>query len=222
MSKPEIISHAFFDWSGVLSNDPIVICEANNRMFEEQGLPRLTLEQWRPRTRLTAAEIMRDHGIAGTDQEHQEWYHRVLDGVKADGIVPQAYPNAKQLLHLLKSKGFTIGVLSTHPLAHLREEADQYGLSSLVSVFMGDSRSKADGIRKLLSQFGVTNPRHALYVGDTVYDIQQAKEVGVVSVAVCEGFHDKDRLDTEDPDFLFDNLNEVLKAVEEDRIAFLN
>ncbi len=213
------ISHTIFDWSGTLSNDPVVILEANNRMFVQRGLAPLTLEEWRPRTRLNAAEFMRDHGIDGSDDQLLSWYQEELAGVKADGIHPTPYPNTAQLLNCLKTSGFGISVLSTHPTSHLREEADQYGVTGLIEIFIGDSSSKTEGLRELMKRSGVTNPQNALYVGDTVYDIQHAKEAGVVSVAVCEGFHDKMRLSAENPDLIFDDLRGLIGAIKSGQIS---
>lgn len=215
------ISHAIFDWSGTLSNDPAVILEANNRMFVQSGLSPLSLEEWRPLTRLNAAEYMRDHGIEGSDEELLSWYQKTLASVKADGIHPKPYSDTEQLLRLLKEKGFGVAVLSTHPAVHLREEADRYGVTPLIELLVGDSPNKTDGLRQLLAQFGITNPRHAFYAADTVYDIQQAKKAGVVSIAVCEGFHDKERLARENPDFLFDTLGGMLMAVESGQITLV-
>lgn len=215
------VSHTFFDWSGTLSNDPVVILAANNRMFEQKGLTPLTLEEWRPRTKLNAAQYMRDHGIGGSNAELLAWYQKELESVKASGIHPSPYPNTTQLLSCLKTRGFGIAVLSTHPTSHLREESDQYGIAGLIELFIGDSPNKTEGLRELMKRFEVTNPQHALYVGDTVYDIQHAKEAGVISIAVCEGFHDKVRLAAENPDFIFDDLQGVLEAVESGQISLI-
>lgn len=215
------VSHTFFDWSGTLSNDPVVILAANNRMFEQKGLIPLTLAEWRPRTRLNAAQYMRDHGIEGSDGELLSWYQRELENVKADGIYPSPYPDTAQLLSCLKTKGFGIAVLSTHPINHLREESNQYEVAGLIDLFIGDSPNKTDGLRTLMKRYGITNPQQALYVGDTVYDIQHAKEAGVVSVAVCEGFHDRARLTAENPNFIFDDLQRMLEAIKSGQISLL-
>lgn len=215
------VSHTFFDWSGTLSNDPVVILAANNRMFEQRGLTPLTLEEWRPRTKLNAAQYMRDHGIGGSDAKLLAWYQKELESVKASGIHPSPYPDTAQLLSCLKTQGFGIAVLSTHPISHLREESDQYGITGLIDLFIGESPNKTDGLRTLMKKYGITNPQQALYVGDTVYDIQHAKEAGVVSVAVCEGFHDRARLTAENPNFIFADLKGLLEAIESGQISLL-
>jgi phosphoglycolate phosphatase len=50
-------------------------------------------------------------------------------------------------------------------------------------------------------------------VGDTVVDIQIAKNSGVKSVAVSWGYHDEKTLKQENPDYYIKNFREILKIV---------
>ena len=48
-----------------------------------------------------------------------------------------------------------------------------------------------------------------IMVGDTVYDIDAAKEVGIASVAVTYGFMDKKLLLSSRPDYIADNAAQL-------------
>jgi len=46
-------------------------------------------------------------------------------------------------------------------------------------------------------------------VGDTGHDVQTARELGIISVAVSNGFLNKKVLETYQPDFLFDSVADI-------------
>jgi phosphoglycolate phosphatase len=45
-----------------------------------------------------------------------------------------------------------------------------------------------------------------LVLGDSIYDIRSAREIGAISVGVCTGWTDREPLAAENPDHLFDTL----------------
>ncbi|CAM5179477.1 HAD superfamily hydrolase (TIGR01509 family)/HAD superfamily hydrolase (TIGR01549 family)OS=Ureibacillus acetophenoni OX=614649 GN=SAMN05877842_11363 PE=4 SV=1 [Ureibacillus acetophenoni] len=47
-------------------------------------------------------------------------------------------------------------------------------------------------------------------IGDAIFDLQMAKSAGVVSCGVTWGSHKKDLLLTEEPDYVIDEIGELL------------
>lgn len=59
--------------------------------------------------------------------------------------------------------------------------------------------------------------RDVVIIGDSIRDIECAKQFNAVAIAVATGFHTAEELHEKKPDFLFKNLNDyqsVLKAIE--------
>ena len=56
-------------------------------------------------------------------------------------------------------------------------------------------------------------PSNAIYLGDTIYDIRAAKKAGVHSVGVATGYHVRERLVNENPDFVVDSLTEFQSTI---------
>lgn len=54
-----------------------------------------------------------------------------------------------------------------------------------------------------------------MYVGDEVRDIDAAKAVGLISVAVCWGFNSRFALEKAQPSFIADNPEELLEFIQE-------
>src|SRR3989344_1479089 len=129
-----------FDWSGTVSFDLPPVYEANMEILRQSGKPTMDFESWKPRTRLTAAEFLSSQGVEGTTEELLAWYERELALAKESGVIPISYSDASKTLGFLSSRGLIVSVLSSHPEDHLRQEADEYGLTDFIELFVGDSK----------------------------------------------------------------------------------
>jgi len=76
-----------------------------------------------------------------------------------------------------------------------------------------DKLDKEVAIRKFMKQFH-SNPRETIYVGDMVNDVQVAKKIDCVSVAIV-GWHSASKLKKEKPDYLIRRLSS-LKGIVKD------
>jgi len=200
------------DWSGTVSDDRRCVWLANVAVLRMFGKPDMTFEEWLPRTTLTAAEILHNHGVNGYPEHLNRLYSQELARVKKDGVKPEVYLEAKDTLMELSARGFGLAVLSSHPRTHLLVEAGDFGLAGLLSMLVGDSTDKAVDLAKIAIKMQVRK-REILYVGYTIFDIQAAKKAGVASGAICQGYHTRDRLEAENPDFLFNSLREIPEVI---------
>jgi len=197
------------DWSGVISDDRKPVYEANMRLFDHFGITRISFEEWRRRSTLSAVKILRNHGVTAGDKEIEELYVKHLDDVMKEGTVPKVYPDAKEVLEFLKNKNKIISVLSSHPEKNLMREVEEYELKIYLDLILGGvGENKAEGLERTFMRFG-KKPGDVLYTGDTIYDIKEAKKAGVHSAAVCNGYHTREMLQSGDPEFLFENLSEM-------------
>jgi len=69
-------------------------------------------------------------------------------------------------------------------------------------------------VKKITAQKDRYTDSEVIYIGDTRGDVKEAKEAKVKSVAVTWGFHNKKLLEKENPDYLFERPEELLKLVE--------
>jgi len=70
-----------------------------------------------------------------------------------------------------------------------------------------------DLLKRALDLLGVS-PEEAVYVGDTVYDIEAAKSMGMKSVTVLGGAHPESMLAEKKPDFIIKSLSELLNILQ--------
>lgn len=200
-----------FDWSGVISDDRRPVYEANMCLLEHYGKPRMTFEEWLPRTTLSAREFLANHGVLGEPDELFEEYRQALNKVRREGIHPVIYPDTIVALEKLLKTGKTLVVLSAHPEKNLRGEAREYKIEKFFKFFVGNSKDKTIGILEACKELAIKpSTKRVAYIGDTIYDIQAAKKARVYSIGITNGYHVKERLQSENPDKLIENLSQLL------------
>ncbi len=124
-----------------------------------------------------------------TDECHERFWalfpHEVLGQITPfDGV--------EDALRELKSRSVRLAVLSGLRIESIHEilstlafgDWDAVRSCMMYPTEAGDSR--AEGIRRLVEEFGVA-PERTVYIGDTDHDVRQAKKAGVVSAVVQTG-----------------------------------
>ena len=124
----------------------------------------------------------------------------------------QAYPNAKELMEILKVKGIQIGVVTSKMNHVAREHLTLIGLNDYVTHLVGyedvkNHKPDKEPIEKGLSLYGV-NSDESVYVGDHENDIVAAKKAGVISCAVSYSHRLKEMLAVM-PDYVVDDLLQI-------------
>ncbi|MEK6952923.1 MAG: HAD family hydrolase [Nanoarchaeota archaeon] len=203
-----------FDWSGVISDDRRPVYEANMRIFREKGIRELSFEEFFLKTDSNIAEFLAKQGVAGTPDELSLLGKRAYDLVISSGIQPVLYDDVKNVLDFLFKRNNMLAVLSSHPEENLQQEARSYGIDSYFRLITGNSRNKSDGIVRIVEANGMQR-EETIYLGDMTYDIRAAKKAGVHSAAISgpdgqqRGYHSRQRLEMEQPDFLLDSLGDL-------------
>lgn len=196
-----------FDWSGVISDDRRPIYEANMRILEEHGKPRISFEDWLPNTTMNVVGTMRNHGIDTAAETLLEMLRGFYNKLVESGNKPVVYPDALDTISSLHSRGLKMAVLSSHP--EVTKEAEEYGLKGFFSLIIENSRDKVHGLKEVCNRLGI-EPQDTLYVGDGIHDIKAAKGAGVHSAGILTGYHSEEILKKEEPHLgLLNNLSEL-------------
>ena len=135
-------------------------------------------------------------------------------------ILPQ--DNAAELFAALKSKGILV-VLNTgynSQTAHSLVEklgwvkGEQYdGLVTASDV--SRNRPEPDMILLAMEQLHITDPDEVIKVGDSTIDIEEGRNAGCrLNIGITTGAHTKEQLASVNPDYIIDNLLELLPILE--------
>ncbi len=140
--------------------------------------------------------------------------HAVLDQITS-------FEGMEEALVELKRRGIRLTVLSGLQLASIEEilstftfkDWDAVRSSMPITSEAGDTR--ADGIVKLVTEFGIS-PERTIYIGDTDHDVRQARKAGVISAVVKTGgqaIKHLDKIEAESPDHLLESWPDLTKVV---------
>jgi phosphoglycolate phosphatase len=103
-------------------------------------------------------------------------------------------------------------VISSNDTPTIREALRLYDFEDIFQEILGSDfmLSKKEKILYAIKKYSVM-PEDIYYIGDTIGDIKEGKQAGVKTVGVTWGWHDKTKMASVSPDYLFDNPQELLQ-----------
>jgi phosphonatase-like hydrolase len=134
----------------------------------------------------------------------------------------QPQPHALELFEALREKRITI-VLNTGynyhtALALIEKLGWELGLDYDGLVTASDvskNRPDPDMILLAMKKFGIENPKQVIKVGDSAIDIQEGQNAGcLLNIAVTTGAHSFQQLQSANPDFIINDLMELMPIIE--------
>ncbi|KAJ5677537.1 uncharacterized protein N7477_003170 [Penicillium maclennaniae] len=158
-----------------------------------------------------------------------EWIEKYRALYAAHGqLLIRAFPGSKNLLTELNARKIPIAIVSNKGVAAVKTALERNGLDGYVpeDLIVGDktpgAKRKPDPasfvdvlIPRLLERYGLGDLESdkVLVVGDTVADIQFAKNIGS-KVCWCRyGYGDRAACQEQGPDFSIDSLEQIVEIV---------
>ncbi len=127
---------------------------------------------------------------------------------------PGARDGASHVLAALRASGRAVGVVTSGERSRVERDLVRMGWERLFDVVVcgGDTPDRKPLPGPLLHALERVGRRAAesAYVGDTIEDVQMGKAAGAATVAVSGGFSSHDALRRAHPDFLVNNLQELV------------
>jgi len=203
--KPTLIQ---FDWSGTISDDTHPVYLAFNRTAQDLGLPEIQdKKEWLKLTvKSLEAHFSELLNKNLTSREVWDMYASNFQTVSNEGTKPLIYDEVRDVLKHLKKEGKKMIVISAHPTKSLIKEAQDYGIDQYFEDIIGSVIDKSDSIKDLPKRFGF-DISNSIYIGDTIQDIKASKKAEVPIIALSRGYHSREILLSENPDFIWDNLH---------------
>lgn len=139
--------------------------------------------------------------------KYREYYAR-------KGIFEAAlYPGVEKMLASLYNDGRSIYLGTSKVVDYARPILEEFGIARYFSFVGGASmdglrRGKADVLRHVLEE-NPTAAQDVIMVGDTVYDVEGAKEVGLETAAVLWGYGSRWQLEKAGAKYFFDVAPEL-------------
>jgi phosphonatase-like hydrolase len=155
-----------------------------------------------------------------TDRIYRDFIGRLETAYNTHAIFPQ--PNAEDLFRALKERNILV-VLNTgynQKTAELlisklgwKKGAEIDGLVTATDVQR--NRPFPDMIKLAMDRFGIIDAAEVAKVGDSIIDIEEGVNAGCsLNIGITTGAHSRQQLQSASPDYVVDNLLEVLPAIE--------
>ncbi|HIQ39927.1 MAG TPA: HAD family hydrolase [Sulfurivirga caldicuralii] len=200
-----------FDWDGTLMDSAARIVEAIQHAARVSGLPVLDEKTSASIIGLSLQRAIEQlYPQAGADQVArmaQAYTHYFLHEAKTP---MRPFAGAEALLQALKARGVKLAIATGKSRRGLDRILPQSGLAPYFDVTRTpmEAASKPDPLmlEQILQETGVSLEQ-ALMVGDTTFDMEMARNLGMDRVAVSFGVHDHAELDAYGPLAHFHHLD---------------
>jgi len=123
------------------------------------------------------------------------------------------YPEVPQGLERIKASGFRIFLATSKPRIFAKKILDHFRLSQFFNTVYGAELDgslvdKEELIAHILKTETI-DPKHALMVGDRIYDIAGGQQNGVMTAAVTYGYGSPDEIRSSHPDLVLNRFSEL-------------
>jgi len=160
-------------------------------------------------------DIFDECGIDVPDVEH---FINIYKELYFDFIGDSAlYENAALVLQELKKRKIKTGLLTTKGQDQAEKISRHFGIETNLDSIEGRKNEIAikpapDQFLKICKELNV-NSQNSLMVGDTELDIECGKSAGAKTCAVSFGYRKVEELNKLNPDFLINDLSEILSLI---------
>ncbi len=133
-----------------------------------------------------------------------------------------ALPNVEQTFAKLKAAGIKTGLNTgfSRDIAELILNRLQWKEKGFID-FLAASDDVENGrpnpamINNIMQEAGITNPLEIVKVGDTMVDIQEARNAGCsIAVAITTGAYTRNELEVYTPDYIIDDMAELINIID--------
>jgi haloacid dehalogenase superfamily, subfamily IA, variant 3 with third motif having DD or ED/haloacid dehalogenase superfamily, subfamily IA, variant 1 with third motif having Dx(3-4)D or Dx(3-4)E len=187
---------AVFDCDGTLIDGQAPICDAMELAFAQFGLQAPPRGAIRRAVGLSLPQAIRQllpESTSALQTDMTEAYKVAFRTARTEGRVSQPlFPDIAETLRALHAGGWTLGIatgMSDRGLTHCLAEN---GISDLFVTLQTADRHPSKPHPAMLEEalfVAGAQPREAVMIGDTVYDMQMAVSAGTRAIGVDWGYH---------------------------------
>ena len=192
--------YAFFDMDGTIGNTQEGIFKSTIYAFEKLGVS--IDDSYESLRRVIGPPLvyayMEYFGLSESDAEKARDLYR--ERYSVTGIYEmKLYDGMEKTLKALKNIGVKLAVVSAKPQEFIDRIVPHFGLDKYIDLNVGvtmheKDTSKVHLIKRAVDHFGITDISEAVMVGDRMYDLDGAAELGIDGIGVSYGFGDIDEL----------------------------
>jgi phosphoglycolate phosphatase len=131
----------------------------------------------------------------------------------------ELYPGVEACIRELKEDGLLVGLASSKPETFCRQILDNFHLLDLFDEVVGSSmdgriETKEQVLQEVLRRWSEIPREEMCLVGDTLFDLNGAKQIGIDCIAVRYGFGDAEEMKKNGAVAICDTLTDLPEMVQ--------
>lgn len=213
-----------FDMAGTTVNENMVVYKTLQKTINEAGF-NFTLDQVLTegagkekadaiRSILQVYAQKQDDNL--TNNIYQHFIAQLETAYDTQDILPQ--DNAEDLFRALKERNILVVLNTGYNEKTARQLIAKLGWKQgvefdglVTATDVPRNRPYPDMIRLAMKEFGIVDPLEVAKVGDSVIDIEEGVNAGCsLNIGITTGAHTRQQLQSAKPDYIIDNLLELL------------
>lgn len=202
------IKLVIFDWSGVIADtfENYYFCAME--VFKAYGAPVITKAEAREEFR----------------QPYMAFYNKFLPDISKEDANrvyikamqtcprPAIFSGMKKVLASLSDNDVHMAIISGDAKESLLVEMEHFQISHFFKDVLYDVYDKTDAVANMIREHAI-HPQEALFVGDSMHEVEVGKNVGCKTCAVTWGFVSKEKLQKLHPDFIVDTPKQLEQII---------
>ena len=190
--------HIIWDFNGTLLADAQLSVDCDNHVFDELGLPHITIDDYRAHMTMPVRDFYTAIGIDLNVYPYETIARIWLDMFNANAIDCGLIPGALDSIDRLAAAGHSQSILSASYEPDLRKQCDGLELTERMAAINGlsdeSARKKTDIGRAQMKALGLEG-KDVVLVGDMLADAELARALGADCVLVPWGHNADFRLE---------------------------
>lgn len=183
------IKYIFFDFNGTLLDDVNLCLDLLNKKLIKQNKPTLTLEEYKHVFKFPIKQYYSDAGLDFNIESYESMADRFIAEYTPLSLRCGLYECVIPTLEFLKDKGIKLIILSASERNNLLYQCNHYGISSYFDDILGIDNIYAaskTGLGLKYIEKNHINKNECIFIGDTLHDLDVAKEMGIdVCLVLC-------------------------------------
>lgn len=189
--------HLIWDWNGTLLDDLDLCIDVMNALLDRRQLPRLHRARYHALFDFPVRTYYERLGFDPVEDSFARLSVEFISGYDTRRLESSLHPAARLVLAAASAAGLRQSILSAYRQETLHEIVQHFGLAAHFDHIAGlaniHAHSKLALGHELVRRLAIA-PARILLVGDTLHDLEVARELGVDCALIAAGHHPFERL----------------------------
>lgn len=213
-----------FDWNGTLLSDSNAVFKADNEVLKQIGEKPVSCSDFLKYFDVPVKNYYRGLGLSVKKVEEQsEFISKVFyNSYEQLAEKTRSRSHAKTVLIWLKQNNIPAIIISNHIKERIKIHLKRLHIENYFEEILGNykfglamhERNKKIRLFDFLNHERIS-PKEILIVGDSIEEVEIAKELGAISIAITQGNVSTKRLKSAKPDYLISDLGNIINIIRE-------